>query len=238
MENWQKYLAEIFGTFVLVGIGTGALLAALATGGDFVLVTSLGFGFALMAALYIAGEVSGGHFNPAVSLAAFLDRRINAVDLVSYWVAQYAGAILASLLLWWIIDRSAIALTYTRPDPRIGEGSAFLAEIALTAIFVMVILAVWRSRTQATTAFLAIGIALAAVHLIGIPLSGASVNPARTLAPAIVGDFGGASRVGLWLYLVGPMLGAIVGWVLHKVIVEGKTEFGDDFRQVRDSFTG
>ncbi len=234
MHTWQRYAAEAFGTMVLVGFGTGAILAAQATGSSLVVTVPLAFGFAMITGLYIVGHISRGYFNPAASLGAFLDRRIDLKDLIGYWLAQFAGGIIGSLLLAVITSRVGVALTYTRPGEGVGTGSAFLAEVIFTAVFVMLILGVTRSEF-ATHAYPVIGLGLATVHFIGVPLSGASVNPARSLAPFLVGDFSGLGRPDLWIYFAGPLLGAIVAWVLYKVVVEGDTDLTDDVRGIADA---
>lgn len=219
MKDWQKYAAEAYGTFVLVGIGTGAILAS---GGDLVAI-SFGFGLALIAGLFTVGRVSGGHFNPAVSLGMYLDKRISMTDMLFYWVSQVVGAVLASLLLAYVISKEAVATTITQfPEPTIDAFGAFLGEAVFTAIFVMAILVLARAGTN--MAFLGIGLTLTAVHLIGVPFTGASVNPARSFAPALVGGEWGD----IWVYLAGPAVGAVLAWVLYKVIVTGDTDLSDD----------
>lgn len=233
MKTWQKYAAEALGTFILVGIGTGAILGAAFAQEDLIVPVSLAFGFALIAALYTVGRVSGGHFNPAVSLGAFLDGRINLVDLLWYWVSQVAGALVASLAFAAILSREDVAGTYTRINRvAVDEFGGFVAELVFTAIFVMAILVL--AKSQANTKYLGMGITLSAIHLIGLAFTGASVNPARTFAPALVGD----TWDGFWLFVVGPLAGAVVGWVLYKVIVQGDTDFRDDISDIRDSVTG
>jgi aquaporin Z len=224
VSNWQKYAAEVYGTFVLVGVGTGAILAAQ---GDYVVV-ALAFGLALIAGLYTVGRVSGGHFNPAVSLGAFLDQRISLVDMVGYWIAQLVGAILASLVFAYVLSADFVDLTRTTlgVNPATGETlgtfDGILGEALFTMVFVMAVLVI--SKMPSVTAFLGIGLTLSAVHLVGIGFTGASVNPARSLGPAIVsGEFGD-----IGVYLIGPFIGAVVAWVLYKFIVEGDTDFSDD----------
>jgi len=237
MNTWQKYLAEVFGTLVLVGIGTGSILAALATDTPLMAAVPLGFGFALLMALYSVGEVSGGHFNPAVTLAMFMDRRINFGDLVGYWIAQITGGILGSWFIAILLSRAAVGLTTTNPGAGVGDGQAFFGEVLFTMAFVFVILAVTKSG-MAKQSFVAISLGLAGVHYIGVPLTGASVNPARSFAPFVIGDV--ASRDGgqlLLLYIVGPLVGAIVAWFFYKIIVQGDLDFRDDFRETKDAIT-
>ena len=229
MKTWQKYAAEFFGTFILVGGGTGAIIGAGLGGGD-ILAISLGFGLALMVALYAVGHISGGHFNPAVSLAAFLDRRIGLLDMAGYWVMQLAGALSASALLGWIWSRQYVGFTYTNlsRDQGINELAGFFAEAALTLVFVFVMLVLLKSEAQ--TKYIGMGAAYTVVLLVGMVMTGASVNPARSLAPAVVGGVWS----GFWVFVAGPALGAIVAWALYKVIVEGDVSLGDDVVAIKE----
>ena len=168
--------AEFLGTFVLVFVGS---LAILASGGDSAarLSIAFGFGIALLAGLYAFGEVSGGHFNPIVSLAMFLDRRLSALDTIWYWIAQFVGAIVAALAVLVIYaDRDAVKATATRSS---SDARGFFLELICSAIFVAVILQVTRSNRYGASALLAIPLTLFAIHLALIPFSGSSVNPAR-----------------------------------------------------------
>lgn len=211
--TWKRYVAELVGTAVLVLVGTLSILAAGETGAPVLVVVPFGFGLGLLIALYAVGEVSGGHFNPAVSLGAFLDRRLGASDLIGYWVAQLAGGVVGSLAVLGMAGQAAVAETATRFQS-VGQG--FLSELLLTTLFVLVILAVTRSATFGSTALVAISLALAGVHFAGIPFSGASVNPARSLGPALVG----AAWSGLWVYLVAPLLGGVAAWGLYRLVHE------------------
>jgi aquaporin Z len=234
MQTWQKYLAEFFGTLVLVGIGTGSILAALATSTPSQAAVPLGFGLALMIGLYTVGEVSGGHFNPAVTLAAFLDGRTNVSDAIGYWVAQVAGGIVGSWFVAILTSRASVSLTATVPGPNTGTGQAFFGELLFTTVFVFLILAVTKGG-YAKQAYMAMSLGYAGIHFIGVPLTGASVNPARSIGPALIGE--GVENADLWIYLVAPLVGAIVGWVLYKVIVTGDTDFGDDIKRVGNAVT-
>jgi aquaporin Z len=221
MEHWKKYAAEAYGTFVLVGIGSGALLAALLGGGGVVNV-AFGFGLALTVALFTVGRVSSGYFNPVVSLAMYLDKRLSVTDLAAYWASQLAGAVLASLTLAWVISREAVANTVTAVNQAVvTDFSAFVIEAVLTAVFVLVILVV--SKSESDTKFFVIGLALVGVHLAGVPLTGASVNPARSLAPALVG--GEWQNIGV--YIAGPVVGAVIAWVIYTGLFAGAAD-GDD----------
>ena len=226
MENWQKYAAEVYGTFVLVGIGTGAILAAAVTGGG-VIEISFAFGLALMAGLYTVGRVSGGHFNPAVTLGMFLDQRISMADMIGYWASQVIGGVLASLALAFIISKDAVAGTITVINTQyVDTFGGFVGEAILTMVFVMAVLVM--SKSTSYTKYLGIGFTLTSVHLIGIAFTGASVNPARSLAPAIVGgEFGD-----IWVYIAGPAVGAVLAWVLYKFVVTGDTDLMDDIKDM------
>ena len=230
MGKMQKYLAEALGTFTLVGIGSFAIVSGglFPAQGAGIVSIALGFGLALLVGLYAFGEVSGGHFNPAVSLAMFLDRRLPMDDLIGYWVAQFAGAIAASLVVLIAYDDATVAATTTQsPDNWAG----IVVEFLFTAMFVAVILQSTKSERVRGTAHLAIPLTLIAIHVAAIPISGASVNPARSFGPALVGT----EFTDYWIYLIFPTLGAVLGWVAHRVIVEGDTNLRDDFEAARRS---
>ena len=207
----NKYLAELMGTLILVGLGTiGILAVGGATGAAEILSIGFAFGLALMAGIWVAGHVSGAHFNPAVTLAMLLDGRIGLGDAVGYWVAQFAGATVGSLIVLGVSgSREVVASTATTYS---DYTTALVTEILLTAVFVWTILAV--TKRGANHAPAAIALTLVGAHLVGIPFSGASLNPARSFGPAAVGDAIGS---GLWLYLYAPLIGAIVAWALYKL---------------------
>jgi aquaporin Z len=218
MRAWHRFGAELLGTFVLVFGGTTAIVAAGRAGAPAVnvLVTvPFAFGLALLAGLYAFAEVSGGHFNPAVSLAMSLDGQLPLPQLLGYWVSQLAGATLASLVLLLASSQDAVASTATKPGA--GDGSAFVIELAFTAIFVTVILQASRSSQFGASALLAIPLTLVAIHFAAIPFSGSSVNPARTFGPDLVGN----TWTGFWIYVVAPLLGAIIAWIVHTMLVRG-----------------
>ena len=212
--NWRTYAAELLGTFTLVFIGTTAIVAAGRAAAPVLLVAAFAFGLALLAGLYAFAEVSGGHFNPAVSLALFLDRRLPPGDLVGYLVAQFVGGILASIVLLIATSKKDVASTATVPS---SNGTAFLIELVMTALFVLVILQASRSERFGPSALIAIPLTLLSVHLAAIPLSGSSVNPARTFGPDLIGNV----WTGLWIYLIAPPLGAALAWLIHSTVVTG-----------------
>lgn len=218
MTNARSLLAELLGTFVLVVGGCGAVLAANASGATTTIVPiAFGFGLALLAALYAFGEISGGHFNPAVSLAMFLDGRIEIGAMIMYWVAQVAGGVLAGLALLFVSSQEAVASTATTLGEGIDIWQGFALEAAFTAVFLMVILKASSSMSSAATAFLGIGLTLTMIHLVLIPFTGTSVNPARSLGPGIVGEV----WTDQWIYWVAPLVGAGVGFLLYRIVTAG-----------------
>jgi MIP family channel proteins len=229
--NPRAWIAEALGTFVLVGIGSLAAVSATGmaqgTAAFLLVIVPFGFGFGLLAAITLFGHVSGGHFNPAVTLAALFDGRIDVVNAIAYAIAQVIGAIGASLMILVVVAKDAVA--YTRNGPGVTDLQAFVVEAILTTIFVAVILTVTKKQPQ--LAPLTIALTLAAVHFAGIPISGASVNPARSLGPDIVSG----NYSGLWIYLTAPFLGSILGWLVYRFFtideddVEIEIEDEDDF---------
>jgi aquaporin Z len=226
MGKMQKYLAEALGTFALVNVGSFAIISA--SGGDALGIVSiaLGFGLALLIGLYAFGEVSGGHFNPAVSIAMLLDRRLSMDDFVGYVVAQFAGAIAASVVVLIAFNDDAVAATVTQSS---DNWAGIVVETVFAALFVAVILQSTKSERVRGTALVAIPLALVAIHVAAIPISGASVNPARSFGPALIGT----EMSDIWIYLIFPPIGAIIGWMVHKIVVQGDTSLRDDIDAVR-----
>ena len=214
MGKLHRYLAEALGTFTLVVVGSFAIVSAnlFPAAGAGIVAIALGFGFALLAGLYAFAAVSGGHYNPAVSLAMFLDGRLSIADMVRYWIAQVAGAIAASLVVLIAYDDNVVATTTTQAS---DVWAAVVVEVVFTAIFIAVILDSTRPERAHGTALIAIPVTLVAIHVAAIPISGASVNPARSLGPAIVGT----EFHDLWIYLIAPPIGAVLGWLAHRVVV-------------------
>ena len=218
MDTGRKYIAEALGTFVLVFGGTTAITAANTAqqSMSFNVMVAFAFGLSLLAGLYWMAEVSGGHFNPAVSLAMLLDRRLKPGDMIGYWIFQVIGAVLASLALWVFTSKTVVKSTGTYPG--LSDGKTWFVEFLFSAIFVGVILQASRSEGYAKSALISIPLTLVAVHLAIIPYSGSSVNPARTLGPDIVGG----KWTGIWIYLTAPLAGAALAWLVHKVVVKGE----------------
>ena len=217
----NRLVAELLGTYVLVLGGTAAIVSAVAGGAPSnILIVAFAFGLALMAGLYAFGEVSGGHFNPAVSLAMVLDGRMDPLSMAGYWVAQIVGATLASLTLLVVTSTETVATTMTSFGAGIEAWEAFLIEVVFTAIFLAVILKATNSANSAKTAFLAIGLTLTMIHLVLIPFTGTSVNPARSLGPAIVAGV----WTDQWVYWIAPLVGAALGWGIYKLVTMGDAE--------------
>ncbi len=226
MGKMQKYVAEVLGTFTLVGVGSFAIISASAGDSLGIVSIALGFGLALLIGLYAFAEASGGHYNPAVSLAMFLDKRMALDEMIAYWIAQVVGAILASIVVLIAFNDAAVAGTTTQAS---DTWAAIVVEVMMTALFVAVILDSTRAERSKGTALLAIPLALVAIHVAAIPISGASVNPARSLGPALVGtEFND-----LWIYLIFPPLGAVLGWAAHRIVIHGDTNFREDLDAMR-----
>lgn len=213
----RKYLAELVGTFILVVVGSMSIVAAKAMDAPILVVVPFGFGLGLLAAIQTAGYVSGGHFNPAVTVAALLDRRIDGMNAVGYIVAQVIGAIAASGVVLLVADQAAVQGTASAfPDGKMAN--ALAVEALLTAIFVLVILTV--TKRAPNHAGFAIPLTLSVVHFAGIPFSGASVNPARSLGPALVG---GTIDGNIIVWIAGPLIGAVIGWAVYRALEDGST---------------
>jgi aquaporin Z len=206
----NKYLAELMGTFILVGLGSLGILAVGGPNGPAeIIAIGFAFGLALLAGIWVVGHVSGAHFNPAVTLAFWADGRMSLADAIGYWVAQFAGGGVASLVVWLAVgSRQAVANTATTYD---DLGTAIVVEVLLTAVFVWVVLSA--GLRGALHAPGAIALTLVGVHLAGIPFSGASVNPARSFGPAVVGS----DVTQLAVYIYAPLIGALIAWGLYRL---------------------
>ena len=213
----KKMLAELVGTLTLVLFGCGAAVL----GGDHVgqLGIALAFGFAIVAMAYGIGPVSGCHVNPAVSLAVFVAGRMSLVEMLQYWVAQFAGAVIGAAILMLIAGGTAHGLGQNGWGPGyLGEyplAAAATFEVVMTALFTAVILGATGPKANAAFAGLAIGITLAVIHIVGIQVTGVSVNPARSFGPAVL--VGGQALSQLWLFFVAPAVGAVIGGLLFRL---------------------
>jgi len=213
----KKYVAEFIGTFVLVlfGCGTAALSGGI-TGVTGNVGIALAFGLSIVAMAYCIGNISGCHINPAVSFAMLISKRMNGKDFVGYVVAQVLGALLASAILMCIVSQGNLGGIETTGLGQNGYGeasyvglsmgAAFLVEVILTFVFIMTVLGVTSNEKMGSVAGIVIGLTLAFVHIMGIPLTGTSVNPARSLAPALF--MGGTALEQVWLFIVAPLIGA------------------------------
>ncbi len=226
----KKYVAEFIGTCVLTLFGCGA--AAMSGGIEGVLGIlgiAFAFGLAVVAMAFAIGDISGCHINPAVSLGVFLAGGMSPIDFIGYLVAQFLGGIAgAGLLYIFEITTEALDvssdglgangfgdLSYTG----INMGGALLTEVILTFVFVLVVLAVVSKAENSLIAGLVIGLTLTFVHIFGIPLTGTSVNPARSLGPAV---FSGLSYlVQVWVFIVGPMVGAALAALVFRILYSG-----------------
>ncbi|WP_425987184.1 aquaporin [Brevundimonas sp. TWP2-3-2] len=215
----KRFSAELVGTMVLVLFGCGAAVLGPAPFDQ--LAVSLAFGFAIVAMAYGIGPVSGCHVNPAVSLAAFVAGRMSAKDMLVYWVAQFIGALIGAFLLSLIAKTGMANLGQNGWGPgylgEYGLHAAAIFEVVMTAIFVVVILGVTGDRGHGPFAGVAIGITLAVIHIVGIQVTGVSVNPARSFGPAVLA--GGTAISQLWLFIVAPAVGAVLGALLFRLKV-------------------
>lgn len=219
----KKMLAEGLGTFFLVffGVGTAVLMGAQVG----MLGIAIAFGLSIVAAAYGLGAISGAHLNPAVSLGVLLAGRMSAAEFVQYVIAQVIGAILAALVIYVIATGKADYAIVTNGlgqngygpgySGGYGLGAALVYEVVATFIFVTVILGVTGPGGPAGFAGLAIGLTLTAVHLVGIDVTGTSVNPARSIGPALI--VGGQALSQLWLFIVAPLVGGALAGIVNAV---------------------
>ncbi len=232
----RKFASELLGTAILVFFAVG--IATLSFGfGLFglspaagVVMTALGFGLVLLVLVYALGPISGCHVNPAVTLGFVLSRRMVLAEAIGYWIAQFLGGILGALALWAVLHGSraySVASTGLGADGwgahsmiGLGLGGAFAAEVILTFLFVLIVLASTSHAATASFAGLAIGMALALVHLLGVPLTGTSVNPARSLGPALI--VGGDALRQVWLFLIAPLVGGAFAAMVSRGLIGGR----------------
>jgi aquaporin Z len=243
----RKLVAEFIGTaiLVIVAVGTATVMfghwriaifpggsgASLAAG---IVATALAFGLVLVALVYAIGPISGCHINPAVTIGFVVSGRMPVMEALSYWVAQFAGAIAGAYAIWGIFRGSPAYVVNATPlhqatglgtdgygsasFTHLSASSAFAVEAVLTFIFVMVVLFATSKVALEKFAGLAIGLGLTMVHLIGIALTGTSVNPARSLGPAIV--VGGTALSQVWLFIVAPLCGGFIAALAYSVLIK------------------
>jgi aquaporin Z len=225
----KRLLAEFLGTFWLVfgGCGSAVLAAAFPELGIGFVGVALAFGLTVLTMVYAVGGISGGHFNPAVSVGLMIGGRFEAKDLIPYVIAQVIGAIVASAVLYVVVSGKAdfagiggfATNGYGEASPgKYGLGSALVIEVVLTFMFLIIILGATHGRVPKGFAPIAIGLALTLIHLISIPVTNTSVNPARSTGPALF--VGGIALQQLWLFWVAPIVGAVLAGITHKALFE------------------
>jgi aquaporin Z len=226
MSLMHRSVAEFIGTFWLVlgGCGSAVLAAAFPGVGIGLLGVSLAFGLTVLTMAYAIGHISGCHLNPAVSLGLVVGGRFRGGELAPYVIAQVAGAVVAAALLAFIasgqagFDLAASGLAsngYAQRSPGgYSLASGFVTEVVMTALFLFVILGATDARAPAGTAPLAIGLCLTLIHLISIPVTNTSVNPARSTGPALI--VGAEALAQLWMFWVAPLIGAVAGGVAYR----------------------
>ncbi|RCS22431.1 aquaporin Z [Phyllobacterium salinisoli] len=223
----NKLSAEFFGTFWLVfgGCGSAILAAAFPDLGIGFLGVALAFGLTVLTMAYAVGGISGGHFNPAVSLGLAVAGRFDWKDLIPYWIAQVVGAIAAGAVLYLVASGKAGYMPGGFASNGYGELSpggynltaALIIEIVLTAFFLIIILGSTSSTAPAGFAPIAIGLGLTLIHLISIPVTNTSVNPARSTGAALFAETAALSQ--LWLFWVAPLIGAAIGAIIWKALI-------------------
>lgn len=229
----KKYLAEFFGTMVLVLFGCGSAvvcqgLTAGVSGTVGVLTIAFSFGLSVIAAAYAIGHVSGCHINPAISLAVFINGKMTFTDFIGYVVAQFAGGFAGSGILKLITNSSDMLNGFGSngfgelSSVNISMTGAAVVEFVLTFVFIMTVLGVTSSEKTSDIAGLVIGLTLTFVHIIGIPLTGTSVNPARSLAPAVFE--GGTALSQVWLFIVVPFAGAAAAALIFRFVFKNKED--------------
>lgn len=219
----KKYVCEFVGTAVLVLFGCGS--AAIAGGVLGTLGIALAFGLSVVAMSYVIGNISGCHVNPAVSLAMLINKKMDAKDFICYVIAQILGAIAGIAILYTIMINSGLEIDVqglgangfdTASSVNLSMIGAIITEVVLTFVFIFTVLGVTSDEKKSSVTGIVIGLALALVHIVGIPLTGTSVNPARSLAPALF--LGGEALEQVWVFIVAPLVGAALAAVVYKFL--------------------
>ncbi|MGB2579320.1 aquaporin Z [Elusimicrobium simillimum] len=233
MSNTKKYLAEAIGTMFLVLMGCGSAVLA----GEHVgtLGIAFAFGLSVMVMVYAIGPITGCHINPAITVAMWFNKKIGSKEAVGHMVAQFIGATIGAAVLYGIASGTPGYDILVNGLGQNGYGvhspggycvlSAALAEFVLTALFLFVIFGVTSKRAAAGFAGIAIGLCLTLIHIVGIPVTGVSVNPARSFGPALITLFAGntAPMGQLWLFIIMPVLGGLFGgWMWHVIDEKAK----------------
>jgi aquaporin Z len=224
ISDVKKYIAELIGTFVLVFMGCGSAVFA----GSFIgfVGISFAFGLSVLAMVYAIGGISGCHINPAISISMFAAGKMKLKNMIAYVIMQCIGAVVASALIYGIaMGKPGYALAvnglgqngYDAASPaRFSMISGLVAEVVLTFIFLLVIFGSISERAPKGFAGVSIGLSLVLIHLVGIPITGTSVNPARSLGPALI--VGGTALSQLWLFLVAPIIGGLLAAVVWRFL--------------------
>lgn len=224
MEDMRKYIAEMIGTFALVLIGCGSAVIA----GEYIgfLGISFAFGLTVLVMVYAIGHISGCHVNPAVTVSMLVARKIKSKDAAGYIIAQCLGAIIAAAVIYLILSGQS---GFTNEALNLGQNwygrdysmlACFIAEVVLTALFLFVIFGSLSKNAPKGFAGISIGFSLVLIHLIGIPITGTSVNPARSLGPALF--VGGEAINQLWLFWVAPIIGGIIAAIVWRYVFKNE----------------
>ncbi len=225
----RRYIAELLGTMILVFIGCGS--AVIAGGNVGFLGISFAFGLTVLALVYAIGPISGCHINPAITIAMLVSKKIKQSDAIMYIIYQSIGAIIGALILFSIVnghagyDLESVGLGQNGYDTASPDNypliSAFIAEVVLTFIFLLVVLGATSKKSENSFAGVAIGLTLTFVHIVGIPITGTSVNPARSLGPALVMAMENTLALEqLWMFWLAPIIGAVIAAVVWKYVLE------------------
>ncbi|MGT2667324.1 MIP/aquaporin family protein [Streptococcus rifensis] len=213
----KKFFAELIGTFMLVFFGTGAVVFGNGVAGVGHLGIALAFGLSIVAAAYSIGTISGAHLNPAVSIAMFVNKRLDAKNLGIYILAQLAGALLGSATLYFFLNNAGAEVTSLGENgfAQVTTLGAFLFEVIVSFIFILVIVTVTSAtKGNGKIAGLVIGLTLALLILVGLNVTGLSVNPARSLAPALF--IGGTALQQVWVFILAPIAGGVLAALVGK----------------------
>ena len=215
----KKYFSEFLGTAILVLFGCGTASIA----GNYVgaIGIALAFGLGLFTSSCIIGNISGCHINPAVSISMFINKKISFKDFIGYVISQFLGAIFAIFVLSFIITSANIGSIQNvglGANVRLSMYGALIVEIILTFIFVLSVLKITENDKLSNISGLFIGLVLMLLHIIGIPLTGTSVNPARSLAPALF--IGGTPLTQVWVFIIGPIIGSIIAALVYKYLLK------------------
>ena len=219
MEQYKKYVAEFFGTAVLVIVGCGTAVTSSSS-----LTIALAFGLSVVVLAYMIGDISGCHINPAITIGMLVNKKITPEECFKYIISQVLGAIVGAAFLLVLLDSNKLlggcVNFYESGGTDLDWYKAFLLEMCLTAFFVLTVLKISEKKELGNISGIIIGLSLALVHIIGIPFTGTSVNPARSFAPAIF--VGGDALDQVWLFILAPVVGAIIAGFIHNYFTKKK----------------